>query len=359
MTVSLAMIPHSRPSLGDEDVQAVAAVLGSGQLAQGPRVEQFERAVAAFVGVNGGVAVSSGTAALELALLALGVGPGDEVILPSYVCAAPWLGVILIVARPRIVDIDLATFAIDPGATRKALSPRTRAIIVPHPFGLAADLTKLQTLGVPLVEDCAQTLGATVVGRQVGRVGQVTVCSFYATKLLCTGEGGMLLSNDEAILEKARALREYDEEPSLQAGSFNFKMTDLQAALGLSQLSRFRSFLERRAAIAAYYQRALGPTGVLLPTVPEGRTHIYYRYVVRLRPSHDSQASMDALLTRMEHRGVQCRRPVFRALHRYLNLDGYPASEQASETALSVPIYPSMTDDEMTRTARMLCEELA
>lgn len=359
MTVSSAMIPHSRPSLCDEDVRAVTAVLRSGQLVQGSRVEQFERAVAAFVGVHGGVAVSSGTAALELALLALGVGPGDEVILPSYVCAAPWLATVRIRARPRIVDIDLDTYAIDPVATQKALSPRTRAIIVPHPFGLAADLAKLQTLGVPLVEDCAQTLGATVAGRQVGSVGQVAVCSFYATKLLCTGEGGMLLSNDEAILETARALREYDEEPSLHAGSFNYKMTDLQAALGLSQLGRFRSFLERRAAIAAYYQQAFGHTGALLPTVPEGRMHIYYRYVVRLRPSRNAQASMDALLARMERRGVQCRRPVFRALHRYLNLDSYPASEQASETALSVPIYPSMTDDEMTRTARTLCEELA
>jgi len=359
MTIASAMIPHSRPSLGGEDVQAAIAVLGSGQLVQGPRVEQFERAVAAFVGVQGGVAVSSGTAALELALLVLGVGPGDEVILPSYVCAAPWLAAIRIGARPRIVDIDLDTYAIDPVETQKALSPRTRAIIVPHPFGLAADLAKLQALGVPLIEDCAQTLGATVAGRQVGSVGQVAVCSFYATKLLCTGEGGMLLSNDEVILEKARALREYDEEPSLQPASFNYKMTDLQAALGLSQLGRFTSFLKRRAAIAAYYHRALGQAGVLCPTVPEGRTHIYYRYVVRLHPSHEVRASMDALLTRMECRGVQCRRPVFRALHRYLSLNGYPASEQASETALSMPIYPSMTDDEMTHTAQTLCEELA
>lgn len=359
MTVSSAMIPHSRPSLGGEDVQAVTTVLESGQLVQGPRVEQFERAVAAFVGVHGGVAVSSGTAALELALVAVGVGPGDEVILPSYVCAAPWLAVVRIGARPRIVDIDLDTFAMDPVATQKALSPRTRAIIVPHPFGLAADLATLHALGVPLIEDCAQTLGATVAGRQVGSVGHVTVCSFYATKLLCTGEGGMLLSNDEAILEKAKALREYDEEPSLHAGSFNYKMTDLQAALGLSQLGRFRSFLERRATIAAYYQQAFSRTGILLPIVPEGRTHIFYRYVVRLRPSHAAQTSMDELLAQMERRGVQCRRPVFRALHRYLNLAGYPASEQASETALSVPIYPSMTDDEMIRTARTLCEELA
>lgn len=186
------------------------AVVGSGQLAQGPRVEEFERGVAALVGVAGGVAVHSGTAALELALLVLGVGQGDEVILPSYVCTAPWLAVVRVGGQPRIVDIESTTYAIDPDEARKVLSPRTKAIIVPHMFGLPADLTRLRMLGVPLIEDCAQTLGATEAGCWVGSVGAVTICSFYATKLLCTGEGGMLLSNDRRLLDKGRALRDYD-----------------------------------------------------------------------------------------------------------------------------------------------------
>lgn len=198
----------------------------------------------------------------------MGVVHGDEVILPSYVCAAPWLAVVRVGAQPKIVDIEPDSYAIDPAAVKKVLSVRTSAIIVPHLFGLPADLTGLQSLGVPLIEDCAQTLGATEAGRQVGTVGAVTVCSFYATKLLCTGEGGMVLSHDQSLLERARALREYDEEPVLDDRAFNYKMTDLQAALGLSQLRRFPSFLERRREIAAAYRTAFSAARLGLPVVP-------------------------------------------------------------------------------------------
>lgn len=358
MTAATQIIAHSRPSLGSQDAQALTAVARSGQLAQGARVADFERGIAAYLGVRGGVAVGSGTVALELALLTLGIGRRDQVILPSYVCAAPWLATVRVGAEPRIVDVEPQTYAIDPAKAAKAISPRTRAIIVPHPFGLPADLSKLEALGVPLVEDCAQTLGATEGGRLVGSVGKATVCSFYATKLLCTGEGGMLLSNDPVILEKARALRDYDEKPTLEAAAWNRKMTDLQAALGVSQLTQLRTFLERRAAIAAQYHDALNQTGLGLPVVPPGRTHIFYRYIVRLPAANRSTRPLEALLTRLEHRGVQCRRPVFRPVHRYLGLTGYSNSEEAFETALSVPIYPSLTDEEVARAARTLCEEL-
>ncbi|MEW6544196.1 MAG: DegT/DnrJ/EryC1/StrS family aminotransferase [Nitrospirota bacterium] len=350
------IIPHSRPTLGDEAVQAVSSVVASGQVAQGPRVAEFERAVAKLVGVRGGVAVSSGTAALELALLVLGIGPGDEVLLPSYVCAAPWLATVRVGASPKLVDIEPTTYAIDPDGAKRALSARAKAIIVPHLFGLPADLTGLEALGVPLVEDCAQTLAATERGRQVGTVGTVTVCSFYATKLLCTGEGGMVLANDERLLERARALREYDERQTLDRRAFNHKMTDLQAALGISQLGRFGAFLRRRAAIADAYQEAFRPFDLRLPVVPEGRTHVYYRYVVR--PKGGSRVT-EELLARMERRGIHCRRPVFRPIHRYLGLEGYPASEEADRAALSVPIYPSLTEEEVARTIQTLREELA
>lgn len=356
------MIPHSRPTLGEEEVRAVAEVVRSGHLAQGPCVKAFEHHMAAFLGLPGAVAVSSGSVALEAALLALGVKEGDEVILPSYVCAAPWLAVVRVGALPRIVDIDPATFAIDPEEARKALSSRTRAVIVPHPFGLPADLTRLQALGVPLIEDCAQTLGAMEAGRAVGTAGAVAVCSFYATKLLCTGEGGMVLSNDRALVEKVRALRDYDERPVLDAGAFNRKMTDLQAAVGLSQMGRLRFFLERRSAIAGTYTRLLRDTDLGLPEVPEGRTHVFFRYVVTLprttKRSGRSRPPLDRLLAGLERRGVQCRRPVFQPLHQYLGMAGFPASEAASRTALSVPIYPSLTEEEITCAARALCEEL-
>lgn len=351
------LIAHSRPTLDDHDAQAVTKVVRSGWLAQGARVEEFERRMASFVGVRGGVAVGSGTAALELALLAIGVKSGDEVILPSYACTALWLAVRRTGAAPKLVDIDPESYAIDPAQVKKAVTRRTCAIVVPHLFGLPADLTRLQALDVPLIEDCAQTLGVTERGRPVGSVGVATVCSFYATKLLCTGEGGMLLSPKAIILERGRVLRKYDEEPLLVPGAFNRKMTDMQAALGLSQLRRLRLFLQRRRTIAAVYRKALACTGVVLPVVPKGRTHCFYRYVIRLQPRR--HRALDDVVARLERRGVQCRRPVFRPLHQYLKLAGYPESEAAYRTALSVPIYPSMTDRMVARTVAALCEELA
>jgi dTDP-4-amino-4,6-dideoxygalactose transaminase len=350
-------IAHSRPTLNGQDARVVARVVRSGRLAQGAAVAAFERRMAAYVGVRGGVAVNSGTTALELALLALGIGRGDEVILPSYVCAAPWLAVHRAGAVPKLVDIEPDSYAIDPARVKKALTRRTRAVIVPHLFGLPADLTRLQALHVPLIEDCAQTLGVTERGRKVGSVGAATVCSFYATKLLCTGEGGMLLSRKPVVLEKGRVLREYDEEPLLVPGSFNRKMTDLQAALGLSQLRRLRQFLRRRRAIAAMYRKGLAGTDVTLPAVPRGRTHCFYRYVVRLRDGR--HGTVEKVMARLERRGVQCRRPVFRPLHQYLRLRGFPESEEAHRTALSLPIYPSMSNRMVRRVIMVLNEELA
>jgi perosamine synthetase len=342
------MIPHSRPSLGAVEADAVLNVLHSSQIAQGPRIEAFEQGIARLIGVHGGVAVSSGTAALELALRALEVGEGDEVILPSYVCAAPWLAITRVGAKARIVDIDPDSYAIAPAQVAKTLSRRTRAIIVPHPFGLPADLTALQSLGVPLIEDCAQTLGATEAGRPVGSVGTVTVCSFYATKLLCTGEGGMVLSNDTALLDRVRALREYDEAPVLRPAAFNYKMTDLQAALGLAQLGRFSTFIERRTAIATRYRAAWSRTGLVLPEAPKGRTHVFYRFVIRVDRGR-RHLSLDRLLGMLEQRGIQCRRPVFRPLHQSLGLDECPNSDQVQASACSVPLYPALTEDEVTQ----------
>ncbi len=354
----MTMIPHSRPSLGQEDIRAVTEVLRSGQVAEGPAVAQFERGMAAYLGLQGGVAVSSGTVALELALRALGVGHGDNVLLPSYVCSAPWLAVQRVGAQARIVDIDPETYNLDPQKVRKARTSRTRAVIVPHMFGLPADLTTLQSLGIPLIEDCAQTLGATEQGRSVGTVGILTICSFYATKLLCTGEGGMVLSNDAVLLERVGALREYDQAPSLNAAAFNCKMTDLQAAMGIAQLDQLGTFLEQRAALAAIYRESLPAEIFTLPFVPSGRTHCYYRFVVRVPKGLQSPDEFTAYLSRMAHRGLQCRKPVFRPLHRYLELPDFPASDEADGAAISLPIHPSLTEVEIRQAAQIVQDEL-
>ncbi|MDR4476960.1 MAG: DegT/DnrJ/EryC1/StrS family aminotransferase [Nitrospira sp.] len=354
----MTMIPHSKPFLGQEEIRAVTEVLRSGHITEGPVVAQFERGMAAYIGLQGGVAVSSGTVALELALRALGVGHGDNVILPSYVCSAPWLAVQRVGAQARIVDIDPTTYNLDPHKVRKARTPRTRAVIVPHLFGLPADLTSLQSLGIPLIEDCAQTLGAMEQGRAVGTVGLLTVCSFYATKLLCTGEGGMVLSNDEALLERVRELREYDQAPSLNAAAFNCKMTDLQAAIGVVQLNQIGEFLEKRAALATVYREQLPEELFTLPTVPDGRTHVYYRFIVRLPKGLQSADDFAGYLSRLAQRGIHCRKPVFRPLHRYLELPDFPASDEVDAAAISLPIHPSLNEDAVRQVAQILQEEL-
>lgn len=351
------MIVHSRPYLEPSDIRAVTEVLRSGQLAQGAVVERFERGVAAFIGMAGGVAVNSGTMAIEVALRILEIGPGDEVILPSYVCAAPWQAIQRVGAQAILVDIEPHTFQISAGSAEAAITSRTRAIIVPHLFGLPADLTAFLELGVPIIEDCAQTLGALERGRAVGSVGTVTICSFYANKLLCAGEGGMVLSNDPVLLERARRLREYDGAPSLIPQATNLKMTDLQASVGLAQLDRLPEFLERRVTLAQSYRESLAGMSAVVPVVPEGRTHVYYRFVVRIAEGQSRADALSECLGRMERRGVQCRKPVFRSLHRYLGLDGFPASEAAEREAISLPLYPALRDEEVAQVMMAMREE--
>jgi len=350
------MIPHSRPAINQEELRGAAEALGSGQMAQGPRGERFERDMAAFFGLQGGAAVSPRTAALELALRALRIGAGDEVIMPSYVCAAPWLATQRVGAQARLADIDLDTFNIDPLEASRAVTNRTRAIIVPHLFGLPSDLTALEGLGIPVIEDCAQTLGVTEQGRPIGTVGRLTICSFYATKLLCAGEGGMVLSNEGALLERVKSLRQYDGAPILEPFSFNLKMTDMQAALGLSQLERFSAFHERRRFLAATYRDVLSSKTIVCPSEPPGRTHGYYRFVMRLPHLRANPDALRGLISTLEQQGIHCRKPVFRPLHRYLHQSGFPNSDEADQTALSVPLYPDLTDDEVRQIQQSLAK---
>lgn len=359
---ALPDIPHSRPNFDAAEERAVRDVLRSGRLAQGLEVERLERELGDWFQGLSGVAVSSGTVALELALRALGVGGGDEVIVPSYVCAALWHAATRVGARPVLVDIEGERFGLDPAAVRRALTPRTKALVVPHLFGLPANMTALERLGVPIIEDCAQTLGARDADRPVGTVGQMTVCSFYATKLLGAGEGGMVLSRDERVLARVRRLRQYDEDETLTAGASNAKMSDLHAAIARHQLMKLPDLLTRRRAIAARYREAWADLPVHLPAVPDGCTHSYFRFVVTVR---GGQANGDAVGLVMEHtarQGVQCRRPIFKPLHRYLGLDGFPETERAYRSALSVPLYPSLSDDEVQRVITCLhgvCHEVA
>ena len=345
-----SVIPHSRPTIGPDDIRAVTEVMLSGDLAQGEKVRIFEKDVAAYLGRRGGVATNSGTSALHLALLALGLGAGDEVLLPSYTCVALLHAVRYVGAAPRVVDIEPDGYNLCARESQRHLTPRVKAIIIPHMFGMAADLAPLASLGIPLIEDCAQALGGTYHGQLIGSVGTISICSFYATKMMTTGEGGMLLSDSDVILRRARDLRDYDERPTLET-RFNYKMTDMQAALGLSQLDRLPAFLERRQALASRYTAALQNLPITLPAVKQDRRHAFYRYVIGV----DDAPRMGRWLSQ---RGVHCKPPVFHPLHRYLEQAGFPHTEAAMRTALSIPLYPSLRDDEVDTLLSVVAEEV-
>lgn len=332
-----------------EDLHAVGRVLSSGYLAQGDEVRAFEQEVATYIGVRGGVATSSGTAALHLALLTLGVGPGADVLVPSFSCVALLHAVHLTGAEARLVDCGPGDVNMWVDDARRQLTAATKAIIVPYMFGRVVEVDAFRALGVPIVENCAQALGATINGRPVGSRGDVTVLSFYATKMITTGEGGMLLSPAEELLRDARDLRDYDKRPTYRL-RFNYKMTDLQAALGRAQLRRLPRFVGRRQEIARRYQEVVGGR-VPVFTAPRD-TDACYRFVLGVQ-------DVDGFIAGMGSRGIECARPVFRPLHEYGSGVTCPHATQIFRSAVSVPLYPSLGSTEVDRVVARLDDVLA
>jgi len=334
------MIPHSKPFIDNDDVGTSTEVISSGNLAQGERVEAFEQAFADSVGNSPAVAVSSGTAALHLSLLALGIGKGDEVIIPSFVCSALLNAVNYVGATPILADIGHNTYNIDPEDVEHRVTGHTRAVILPHIFGEVADLKRFLEMGIPIVEDCAQAVGARYRGQCVGSFGTISMFSFYATKVMTTGEGGMVVSEAEDLLATVRELRDYDERTPYRV-RYNYKMTDVQAALGLSQLKKLPDFISRRTAIAMQYSEAFSDLPVGLPDIRSDGSSIYYRYVIMLKER------VDQFIEEMAASGVVCCRPVFRPIHDLLGAQALPRTEKAWQRAVSIPIYPALNDQEI------------
>jgi dTDP-4-amino-4,6-dideoxygalactose transaminase len=326
-------IPHSRPTLGAEEERAALQVLRSGMIGGGEEVERFERALEASIGAGRAAAVHTGSAALHLALLGLGVGKGDRVVLPSYVCAAVLNGIKYVGAEPVVADVLPETANLDPDDVRRRLRRRTKAIIVPHLLGRPAPLRELGALGVPLIEDCAMALGA-----DVGRGGEVSIFSFYATKMIATGHGGAVLARDRTVARRIADLVDYDHREDYRI-RYNYRMSALAAAIGRAQLAKLDDFVKRRRRIAEYYHRTLG-----LGDAPPG--HVYYRFLLRV-------GSVERFVRFMASRGIECKRPVFRPLHRYLAAPSgeYPGAEDLHRHGASIPLYPSLSRGEMERVA--------
>jgi len=327
------VIQHSAPQVGALEEAAVLRVMRSGRLAQGPEVEAFEQECAAVVGRRYGVAVSSGTAALHLLLHALGARE-QEVAVPAYACASLMTATALSGSIARVCDVGL-DFNIDPSG----VPPRARFVIAPHLFGKASPILPR---GV-VIEDIAQSIGGIT-----GRAGVASVVSFYATKMLTTGEGGMVLTDDRVLAGRVRDLRDYDNRDDF-APRFAYKMTEMQAAMGRVQLQRLPVFVEQRRAIAGQYLNAFTELPLGLPDPVD---HVFFRFVV----TTDAQAR---LMARLNSEGVEAKRPVYRPAHRYVR-DGAPGhvarlagdcrhAEHAHLTAVSLPIHPGMRDEDAER----------
>ncbi len=335
------MIPHSKPTLGEEEKKACLAVLDSLQIAQGEKVAAFEKAFCELIPRRFAVAVSSGTSALHLSLLALGIRPRDEVIVPSFTCAALLHALQAVGASPVVVDIDLEDGNISVVEVKKKLSRKTKAVIVPHVFGRAAKIHELIRLGVPVIEDGTQALGARAGSKNVGAFGAISVFSFYATKMITTGEGGMILTGSRELARKLLDLRDYDKKSDYRFRT-NSKMTDLEAAIGIEQLKKLPFFIQRRSEIAFHYTQALKETSVIVPVKDDHRDHVYFRYAVRV------PKKSGVWLKQLQGQGIDAKRPVFKPLHRYLGLSDklFPWTTQAMKETCSLPIFPSLSSED-------------
>jgi dTDP-4-amino-4,6-dideoxygalactose transaminase len=347
------MIHLVRPILGPEEQEAVAAVLATGHLAQGKRVAEFEEHFAAYCGVRHAVAVSSGTMALWLALLAHDVGPGDEVITTPFSFIATGNAVLYVGAKPVFVDIDPWTFNLDPNLVEAAITPRTKAILPVHLYGLPCDMGRIMDIAarhhLVVIEDACQAHGAAVGGRRVGSFG--TGCfSFYATKNMTTGEGGMLTTDDETIADRARILRSHGMRKRYfhERLGHNFRMTDIQAALGLVQLKRLPELTTRRQANAGFLAGGLAKLKeVSLPSCEPAYEHVYHQFTIRIPVGRD--AFRDGMSARGVGTEVYYPRVIpQQAVYRELGYNAYlPIAEAACREVVSLPIHPALSPAEL------------
>ena len=373
-------IPITKPALTEEEARAPFESIKSGWVTQGPKVAEFEKAVATYVGAQQGIATTSCTTGLHLALAAIGVGPGDEVIVPSFTFIASANAILYTGATVIFCEIDPRTYNADPSDIEKRITRRTKAIMPVDQIGLACDIGAINELakrhGVDLIEDAAPTIGGTYKGRRVGSNAHQTVFSFHPRKVITTGEGGMILTDDDALADRARKLRAHGmsvsdldrhkaDRPIIEEYhdlGFNYRMTDIQASIGLVQLRRLDELLRIRVAKAERYNAELAKIkGLEVPYTPPYATHTYQSYCVRL--TKDCKVDREDLMSRLLKRGIATRRGVMASHLEKVYRDrvgnvSLPVTEEAARTTMLIPLFASMTDDEQAYVIDALREEL-
>jgi len=353
-------IPIAKPALGREEVEAVRRVFESGVLVQGERIKLFEKEFAEYIGVEHAVAMANGTLALDTALKALGLGQDDEVITSAFSFVASSNCVLFQGAKPVFADIDPRSFNIDPSDVAEKITAKTRAIIPVHLYGQPAEMDALKEIagdhGIALVEDAAQAHGAEYKGRKAGGLGDVGCFSFYATKNMTTGEGGMLTTNNSELARKARLLRNHGDTGKYRHVilGYNYRMSEASAAVGSVQLRKLDGLNERRRENASLLTRGIEKiSGLTPPYVKESIKHVFYQYVVKVEGDYPMER--DKLAGYLKERGVDVAvhypTPVYRQ-HLYREL-GYgktvcPIAEDACKRVLSLPVHPSVTEADIT-----------
>jgi perosamine synthetase len=356
-------VPITKVEFDSNEEKALIGVLRSGWIMQGPKVAEFEKAFAAYVGSKEAVAVSSCTTALHLALVVLGIGRGDEVIAPSLSFIATANSVLYCGATVRFADIDERTFNANPDSIKAMITSRTKAIMPVDQIGLPCDYEKILTIAkdhnIPVVADSACALGAEFSGRRVGSIARLHCFSFHPRKIITSGEGGMITTNEPELAAKLRVLRSQGMHKStferqgktvssetFSELGFNYRMTDLQAAIGIEQLKKLDSLIDKRRKLAARYNEALSQIkGILIPAEPKGLLHTYQSYMILI--TSDARLSRDDVLHALVNEGIGAKasvqaihlEPLYKKLYGEIKL---PATERAFKEALILPLYPSM-----------------
>ncbi len=359
----------SEPDITELEIDAVVSVLRSTRLSLGPRMEEFEQRVAAAVAVPHAIAVSSGTAGLHLCVRALGIVAGDEVIVPSFTFIAAANVLRYQGALPVFVDIEANTLNVDPARIEAAITPRTRAIMAVHTFGLAANMEAIMDIarrrGLYVIEDACEALGATYAGRPVGSLGHVAVFAFYPNKQITTGEGGMVVTRDPVLADAIRAMRNQGRCPSdawhqHSVLGFNYRLSEINCALGCAQMQRLDEILLKRAAVAQTYDRLLGVVeGVTLPPRPLlVQDMSWFVYVIRLATERDRVAEV------LQAQGIQCGR-YFAPIHQqgayadWCLLHPLPVTEAESRRTLALPFFSNLSEGQVAYVVARLRDSLA